>query len=330
MFKFSQVLKIWIIYAISSPYDSSYSLWFWILSLSSVIPCTLNYEIISNKRFIFASTRCPRGCNNVIFYTNTAPWAVFYHVFKFRLYTEKCHRHKALVFLINLLGWLNPRPKYVYVGWGWDAITSLGCCRGSCSKAWEVGIPEQIYRVRLSHSPLGEWLWALGGSGGHSLHQGFEKYFGGDCLASLKFSRGDILYRPGRTVASISISSVQQRRWNPREAKAKWWHLITRDKVGTISVISNRTRCSWSHKQSPLVLVKDHGHHRGGKRDGHSATYLICVNREVLDQVSKGFPWMSAEKSQPFNSLSYLSQTQSTNPDPKYTAASQANPEFDV
>ena len=30
------------------------------------------YEIISNKRFIFASTRCPRGCNNVIFYTNTA------------------------------------------------------------------------------------------------------------------------------------------------------------------------------------------------------------------------------------------------------------------
>ena len=89
MFKFSQVLKIWIMYAVSSPYDSSYSLWFWILSLSSVIPWTLNYEIISNKRFIFVSTRCPRWCNNVIFYTNTSTWEVFYCVFKFRLWHWK-------------------------------------------------------------------------------------------------------------------------------------------------------------------------------------------------------------------------------------------------
>ena len=200
-----------------------------------------------------------------------------------------------LQFFINLLGWLNPRSKYVYVEWGWDAKASLGYCRGSCPKVWEVGIPEQIYCVTLSLSPLGEWLWALGGSGRNSLHQGFEKYFGGDFLASLKISRGYILYRPGMTVASISISSVQQRRWNPREAKAKWWHLITRDKVGMISVISNRTKCSWSHKQSSLVLVKDHGHHRGGERDGHSATYLICINREVLDQVSKCLEW--AQKS---------------------------------
>lgn len=57
-----------------------------------------------------------------------------------------------------------------------------------------------------------------------------------------------------------------------------------------ISVISNRTKCSWSDKQRSLVLAKDHGDPRDGERDGHPATNLICINRDVLDQVSKGFP----------------------------------------
>lgn len=76
--------------------DSSYHILcdFWIEFIYSS-PMDVSYERISIKSFIFALARCPGG---TIFLHQYLSWEVLYHIFKFRLYMESCHGHRASVF----------------------------------------------------------------------------------------------------------------------------------------------------------------------------------------------------------------------------------------
>lgn len=103
--------------------------------------------------------------------------------------------------------------------------------------------------------------------------------------------------------------------------EAKRWYSITRDKVGVVSGMSDRTKYSWPDKKGSLVLAHDHSVLRA-ERDGHCATDFICINRKVLGLVSKGLFEHSSQRP------STLRRGQFRGPEPRKQCCVPNHPEL--